>query len=368
MSRTVLIMAGGTGGHVFPALSLAHLLRTEGWKVVWLGTSGGIEGRVVPDQGFLLETISVGGVRGKRGGAALMAPWRVRCACLRSIGVVMKHRPHVVVGFGGFASFPGGVVAALLLRPLVIHEQNAVAGLTNRLLAPFASRVLAGFPGAFQARSTHLVSRWWPLPRQVSLVGNPVRAEIAGLPSPENRFAGREGVLELLVLGGSQGAQALNHLIPAALALIPVAVRPRVVHQGGQRWLEELRNHYRRHAVEADLRPFIEDMAGAYARCDLVICRSGALTVAELAAAGVGSVLVPFPAAVDDHQTKNAEFLEQNGAARIMPQSTLDPARLASWLQETTRPTLLSMAMAARALARPEATEAVADVCRELAA
>ncbi len=368
MNRTVLIMAGGTGGHVFPALALARQLRTEGWQVVWLGTSGGIEARVVPEQGFLLETINVGGVRGKGALSAWMAPWRVLRACFRSIGVFMQHHPHVVVGFGGFASFPGGLAAAFLMRPLVVHEQNAVAGLTNRLLAPFASRVLAGFPAAFQARSTHPVSRWWPAPRRVSWVGNPVRADIAGLPSPQDRFAGREGVLELLVLGGSQGAQALNRLIPAALALIPVAVRPRVVHQGGQRWLDELRDHYRHHEVEADLRPFIEDMADAYARCDLVICRSGALTVAELAAAGVGSILVPFPAAVDDHQTKNAEFLEQNGAARVMPQATLDPVRLASWLQETTRPALLSMATAARALARPEATEAVAGVCRELAA
>lgn len=368
MSRTVLIMAGGTGGHVFPALALARQLRTEGWHVVWLGTPGGIEARVVPEQGFLLETVSVGGVRGKGRRSALMASWRILRACVRSIGVFMKHRPHVVVGFGGFASFPGGVAAALLLRPLIIHEQNAVAGLTNRLLAPFASRVLAGFPGAFGARSAHLAARWWPAPKQVSWVGNPVRSDIARLPPPEDRFAGREGVLELLVLGGSQGAQALNQLIPAALALIPAAVRPRVVHQGGQRWLDELRENYRRHAVEADLRSFIEDMAGAYARCDLVICRSGALTVAELAAAGVGSVLVPFPAAVDDHQTKNAEFLEQNGAAQIMPQSATDPARLASWLQDITRPALLSMAMAARVLARPEATEAVAGVCRELAA
>lgn len=367
MSRCALIMAGGTGGHVFPALALAQALRTQGWRVVWLGTRAGIEARLVPEHGFALETISVGGLRGKGALRALLAPLMVLLACAQSLMILLRQRPDVVVGFGGFAAFPGGLTAVLLLRPLIIHEQNAVAGLTNRLLARWARRVFEGFPQSFEAPSSHPLARCLGVPRQVTWVGNPVRPEICALAPPAQRFAGRSGVLQILVLGGSQGARALNTLIPQALALIPLARRPLVLHQGGARLMDGLRQSYREHGVTGDLRPFLDDMAAAYAGCDLVICRSGALTVAELAAAGVGSILVPFPAAVDDHQTANARFLEARGAARVMAQSRLDPALLAQWLQEMTRAALLAMAQAARGLSRPQATDDLVAACRELA-
>ena len=367
MSRCALIMAGGTGGHVFPALALAQELRLEGWRVVWLGTRAGIEARLVPEQGFVLETISVGGLRGKGVLRAVLAPLMVLLACAQSLMVLLRQRPDVVVGFGGFAAFPGGLTAVLMLKPLVLHEQNAVAGLTNRLLGRLARRVFEGFPKSFEAPSVHPLARLFGVPRNVTWSGNPVRPEIRWLAAPARRFAGRSGVLQILVLGGSQGAQALNTLIPRALALIPVDERPLVLHQGGVKLMDTLRQSYREQGVEGDLRPFIKDMAAAYAGCDLVICRAGALTVAELAAAGVGSILVPFPAAVDDHQTANARFMEAHGAARMMAQSRLNPALLAQWLQELTRPVLLEMAEAARAQARPEATEDLVRACKELA-
>ncbi|MHB8354469.1 MAG: undecaprenyldiphospho-muramoylpentapeptide beta-N-acetylglucosaminyltransferase, partial [Burkholderiales bacterium] len=339
----------------------------SGWRVVWLGTRAGIEARLVPEHGFVLETISVGGLRGKGVLRALSAPLMVLLACAQSLMVLLRQRPDVVVGFGGFAAFPGGLTAALLMRPLILHEQNAVAGLTNRLLARLARRVFEGFPKAFEAPSRHPLARFLGVPRQVSWTGNPVRPEIGALAPPAQRFAGRSGVLQILVLGGSQGARALNTLIPQALALIPLEQRPRVLHQGGVKLMDSLRQSYQEQGVAGELRSFIDDMAAAYAGCDLVICRSGALTVAELAAAGVGSILVPFPAAVDDHQTANARFLEAQGAARVMAQSRLDPALLAQWLQEMSRAALLVMAEAARTLARPQATEALVAACRELA-
>ncbi|MDE1942232.1 MAG: undecaprenyldiphospho-muramoylpentapeptide beta-N-acetylglucosaminyltransferase [Betaproteobacteria bacterium] len=368
MNRTALIMAGGTGGHVFPALALARLLRTDGWRVVWLGTRQGMESHLVPQQGFTLEVVSMGGLRGKGLWRVLSAPWMVFVACLQSMAILLRHRPDVVVGFGGFASFPGGLSAALLQKPLVLHEQNAVAGLANRVLARFARRVFEGFPGSFKAPSGHPLARVLGAPRDVHWVGNPVRPEILELPPPAMRFAGRSGVLKILVLGGSQGASALNVLIPRALALIPQESRPQVVHQGGARMMPALEEAYREHGVTGDLRPFIDDMAAAYARCDLVICRAGALTVAELAAAGIGSLLVPYPHAVDDHQTANARFMEARGAAYLMPQTRLDPEQLARWLCQETREGLLAMAEAARAVAKPQATTSVAAACRELAA
>ncbi len=367
MKRTALVMAGGTGGHVFPALALANLLRTDGWRVVWLGTKVGMEAHFVPKAGYPLETVSMGGLRGKGFRRILQAPWMVFAACVKSVAILLRQRPDVVVGFGGFASFPGGLAAALLKRPLVLHEQNAVAGLANRALARLARRVFEGFPGAFEAPSRHPLARLLGTPRGVRWVGNPVRPEILRLPPPAARFAGRSGVLRVLVLGGSQGASALNVLVPRALALIPPAERPEVLHQGGTRMMQALQEAYREQGVAGDLRPFIDDMAGAYARCDLVICRSGALTVAELSAAGVASVLVPFPSAVDDHQTANARFMEAHGAAYLLPQSRLDPTHLARWLRDATREGLLAMAEAARALAKPDAVTSVAAACREFA-
>ncbi len=369
MSRgTALIMAGGTGGHVFPALALAQVLQAQGWRVIWLGTATGIEARLVPAWGIVLETVAVAGLRGKGLGRLLWGPFMVLGACVQSLGVLLRQRPDVVVGFGGFAAFPGGLMALLLQRPLILHEQNAVAGLTNRLLGPWAKRVYEGFPKAFQASSTHPLTRCLRLPRDVQWVGNPVRQDIAALAPPEERFAGRAGVLQILVLGGSQGALALNTVIPQALSLIPEALRPRVQHQGGPRWMEQLQAAYAAAAVQAELCPFIEDMAGAYGACDLVICRSGALTVAELAAAGVGSLLIPFPAAVDDHQRVNARFLETAGAAHVMTQAQLTAEALAHWLRQLTRPALLAMALAARAMARTQAAEIMARSCAEVAA
>lgn len=367
-ARTALIMAGGTGGHVFPALALAHVLQAQGWRVVWLGTAAGIEARLVPAQDIELETVAVAGLRGKGLGRALWGPFMVLWACVQSLGVMLRQRPDVVVGFGGFTGFPGGLMALLLLRPLILHEQNAVAGLTNRLLAPWAKRVFEGFPQAFRAPSDHPLTRWLRPPRAVQWVGNPVRADIAALDPPEQRFAGRQGVLQILVLGGSQGALALNTLIPRALALMPEAQRPRVRHQGGPNLMARLQAAYAEAAVQAELCPFIDDMAAAYGACDLVICRSGALTVAELAAAGVGSLLVPFPAAVDDHQRVNARFLEQAGAARVISQAQLAPEALAQWLGQLTRPVLLGMAQAARQMARLQAAEVMALSCAEVAA
>jgi UDP-N-acetylglucosamine--N-acetylmuramyl-(pentapeptide) pyrophosphoryl-undecaprenol N-acetylglucosamine transferase len=355
MSRGVaLIMAGGTGGHVFPALATARVLKSRGYDIVWLGTRRGIEARLVPAEGIPVEWLSVSGLRGKGIATLLAAPFRLALALVQALRAVRRHRPSVVLGAGGFASGPGGVAAWLLRRPLVVHEQNAVAGLTNRLLARLAGRVLEGFPGSFGpgVRAVH--------------VGNPVRPEIVAVAPPERRYAAREGRARLLVFGGSQGSARLNAVVPAALAELPAALRPEVLHQTGSHGFDETRAAYRSRGIEADVRPFIEDMAGAYGWADLAVCRSGALTVAELAAAGVGAVLVPFPAAVDDHQTRNAEFAVQAGAAVLLPESGLTPRTLAERLRELLvagRPALERMARAARATSVPDADQRLADAC-----
>ena len=355
MTRQVaLIMAGGTGGHVFPALATARVLKRRGYDIVWLGTQRGIEARLVPAEGIPVEWLSVGGLRGKGALTLLAAPFRLAVALLQALGAVRRHRPRVVLGAGGFASGPGGVAAWLLGRPLVVHEQNAVAGMTNRLLARLAARVLEGFPGSFGPRVAAL------------RVGNPVRPEITAIAPPERRYAGREGHLRLLVFGGSQGSARLNAVVPAALAELPVDLRPQVLHQTGVRGLEETAAAYRSRGIEADVRAFIDDMAGAYGWADLAVCRSGALTVAELAAAGVPAVLVPFPAAVDDHQTRNAEYVVKAGAALLMPESELTPMSLAAALRslfEAGRPRLVRMAQAARSTAITDADERLADAC-----
>jgi UDP-N-acetylglucosamine--N-acetylmuramyl-(pentapeptide) pyrophosphoryl-undecaprenol N-acetylglucosamine transferase len=355
MSRAVaLIMAGGTGGHVFPALATARVLRRRGFDIVWLGTQRGIEARLVPAEGIPVEWLSVSGLRGKGIATLLAAPFRLAVALVQALGAVRRHRPRVVLGAGGFASGPGGVAAWLLRRPLVVHEQNAVAGLTNRLLARLADRVLEGFPGSFGRG------------RRAEHVGNPVRPEIAAIAPPERRYAGRAGRARLLVVGGSQGAARLNAVLPAALAELPQAIRPEVLHQSGTRGLEETAGAYRARGIEAEVRPFIDDMAGAYGWADLAVCRAGALTVAELAAAGVPAVLVPFPAAVDDHQTRNAGHAVRAGAARLLPESELTPISLAEVLRELLeagRPRLATMAAAARTTAMADADERLADAC-----
>jgi UDP-N-acetylglucosamine--N-acetylmuramyl-(pentapeptide) pyrophosphoryl-undecaprenol N-acetylglucosamine transferase len=349
----VLIMAGGTGGHVFPALAIARALRSRNEAVVWLGTERGIESRVVPPEGFALEKVRVQGLRGKGVLGWVLAPLRILMAVADAVRVLRRCRPKVVLGMGGYTAGPGGIAAWLLRRPLVIHEQNAVAGLTNRLLAGFAREVLEAFPGSFSASV------------KTTVTGNPVRADIIALPPPAERFAGRQGRLRLLVLGGSQGARALNETVAAAVALLAPAERPEIRHQAGDATRPVAEAAYRAAAVDARVESFISDMAEAYGWADVVLARSGALTVAELAAAGVGAVLVPFPAATDDHQTRNAAFLVDAGAATLLPQSGLTAERLAAELRAyaADRELALTRARRARALAMPGATEAIVGAC-----
>ena len=309
-----MIMAGGTGGHVFPALALAARLRERACEVVWLGTRAGIEARLVPAAGIPVEWIGIGGLRGKGVMTLLRAPFALLRALWQAIAAVRRQRPAVVVGLGGYVTGPGGLAAWLLRRPLVIHEQNAVAGLTNRVLARLAEPVLEAFPGSF------------PAVRGARAIGNPVRAAFRALPPPQVRYGARSGALRLLVVGGSQGAAKLNATVPAALASLPPGLFE-VRHQAGERGLEAARAAYARAGVPARIEPFIDDIAEAYAQADLVVCRAGALTVSELAAAGVAALFVPFAAAVDDHQTLNARQLETHGAARLLPERELDAAR-----------------------------------------
>jgi UDP-N-acetylglucosamine--N-acetylmuramyl-(pentapeptide) pyrophosphoryl-undecaprenol N-acetylglucosamine transferase len=354
----VLVMAGGTGGHVFPALAVARELAAHGREIVWLGTRRGIEARLVPAAGIAMEWVDVEGLRGKGIAALLLAPFRLVQATLQSLTVLRRVRPAVVLGCGGFVSGPGGLAAWLARVPLVIHEQNAVAGLTNRLLVRLARRVAAAFPGSFAAGSRS----------DIAVVGNPVRAEIAALEPPAVRFASRSGALRLLVFGGSQGARAINALVPAALATLPRESRPLVVHQCGRGNEPATLAAYEEHGVQAHVREFIDDMPGAYAWADLAVCRAGALTVSELAAAGLGAVLIPFPAAVDDHQTRNARFLVEAGAARLAPEPGLTAAVLGGTLADLLgrgRADLLGLAQAARRVAVTDAAARVAALCLE---
>lgn len=351
-ARTVLIMAGGTGGHVFPGLAVAQVLKARGWNVIWMGNPTGMEASLVPRHGIPMQPIEIGGVRGKGWLTWMLLPLRLTQACVQSLKILRALRPSVVLGMGGYVAFPGGLMAALTGTPLVLHEQNSVAGLTNRLLARLARRALVAFPNALPG------AQW---------CGNPVRDDVLRLAEPAARYAGRAGPLNLLVVGGSLGAQALNTALPSALALLAPHERPIVVHQSGRRHLDALQQAYHEAGVEATATGFIDDMAQAYAQADLVICRAGAMTVAELAAAGVASLMVPFPHAVDDHQTANARFLADRGAALLMPQAELTPQLLASVLRDLTRERLLVIAQQARSLARPDAAEQVADACEAVA-
>lgn len=353
----ILLMAGGTGGHVYPALAVALSLRDHARDVVWLGTHRGIEAKVVPAAGIPVEWVSVQGLRGKGLLTLLAAPVLLVLATLQSLAVMRRHRPAAVLGMGGFVSGPGGLAAWLARRPLVIHEQNAISGLTNRLLARLARVVLQAFPGSFSSRV------------DAETVGNPVRREIALLPDPGSRFADRSGRLRLLVLGGSQGALALNTTVPAALARLPVESRPLVRHQAGSRTLEIARDAYANCGIDVEIHEFIEDMAAAYGWADLVVCRSGALTVAELAAAGLPAIFVPFPAAVDDHQTANAAPLEEAGAAEVLQEKDMSAESLAAVLQRfmASREALRDRAIKARAQAQPNALERITKICLELA-
>ncbi|MHB1052052.1 MAG: undecaprenyldiphospho-muramoylpentapeptide beta-N-acetylglucosaminyltransferase [Thiobacillus sp.] len=358
-NRTLMVMAGGTGGHVYPALAVADALRARGWDVIWLGTRAGLEARVVPAAGIEMVWVSMGGMRGKSVLKKLLLPLMLLVAFGQSLRVILQRRPDVVLGMGGYTAFPGGMMASLLNRPLVIHEQNSVGGLTNRVLACLADRVLTAFPQAFK----NTVDK--PIPcRNVTTewVGNPVRTDIS-----TTKRAQHSGPLRLLVVGGSLGASALNDLVPKALALVPADKRPRVVHQSGRQHLDVLRANYAAAGVEAEVCDYIEDMADAYRNCDFAICRAGAMTVAELACAGVPAVLVPFPFAVDDHQTGNAEFLSLAGAAWLIQQKELRAEKLAELIRGLDRTTLAAMSEKALALAKPDATRQVADICEALA-
>jgi len=349
--KTIVIMAGGTGGHIMPGLAVADELARHGWKVVWMGNPDGMEARLVPERGYEMAWVRFAALRGKGLLRKLLLPFNLLRGFVQAWQQFSRIRPDVVLGMGGFISFPGGMMAVLRGIPLVLHEQNSIAGLANKVLAGVADRVLTGFPDTL---------------RKGVCVGNPVRHAIAVLPAPTLRYAEHTGRLHLLVIGGSLGAQALNETVPRALALLPENERPEVVHQSGAAHLEALRATYAAEQVEAHTVAFIEDMAGAYAWADLVICRAGALTVAELSAAGVASILVPFPHAVDDHQTANARFLSHAGAAMLLPQEELTVERLAL-IRNLTRPQLQEMAEKARELALPDATVSVANVCREIA-
>ncbi|MGA7749754.1 MAG: undecaprenyldiphospho-muramoylpentapeptide beta-N-acetylglucosaminyltransferase [Gallionella sp.] len=358
MSRSILIMAGGTGGHIFPALAVADILRTQGWQVTWLGAPNSMEADLVPRHGYEMAWVRFSGVRGKGLLRLLQLPFDLLLAMWQSAAAIFRHRPDVVLGMGGYITFPGGVMASLLRRPLLIHEQNSVAGLSNRVLARIAKKVLSGFPDV--------------LPHAI-WCGNPVRSDIAGLPDPQQRYAARNGKLNVLVVGGSLGAKAINEALPQALLLLPKDVRPNVLHQTGKQHFEAVKRAYQQAGVQADIKPFMDEMAKHYGNADLVICRAGALTVAELAAAGVASILIPFPFAVDDHQTRNAQFLSKHGAAVLLPQIDLSAEKLAQLLRgmmdgEQGRQKLLTIAQKARSLAKADAAVAVARICEELVA
>ncbi|WP_370873567.1 undecaprenyldiphospho-muramoylpentapeptide beta-N-acetylglucosaminyltransferase [Hydrogenophaga sp.] len=351
-SPCALIMAGGTGGHIFPGLAVAEALRERGWRVHWLGAPASMESRLVPPRGFALETIDFGGVRGKGVVTLALLPLRLLRAFWQALQVVRRVKPDVVVGLGGYISFPGGMMGVLAGKPLVLHEQNSVAGMANKVLAGVADRVFTAFPKVFNK------AQW---------VGNPLRAPFLRQPAPAERFAGRSGPLRLLVVGGSLGAKALNDVVPQALALIPEPQRPTVVHQSGEKQIDALRANYMAAGVHAELTPFIDDTAQAFADADLIVCRSGASTVTEIAAVGAAALFVPFPSAVDDHQTTNARFLVDAGAAWLVPQNELSPQQLALRLQSLQREQLVAMAEKAKQMQKTEAVAAVVSACEQLA-
>ncbi len=368
---TLMIVAGGTGGHVFPGLAVARQMQARGWRVVWLGNRSGMEATLVPKHNIAMEFIQFGGVRGKGWLTKLKLPFNLLRAGWQSFLALARIRPDVILGMGGYLTVPAGMAAMLRGCPLVLHEQNSIAGLANRVISTIARQTLVAFPDA--------------MPEAI-YTGNPIRQEFAALPPPQERYAQRQGPLRLLVVGGSLGAAALNEVVPQALAMLPKAQRPHVKHQAGAKHLKQLQAHYQAAGLcvvdqEEDevagqatnddaqiaLVPFIDDMARAYAQADLVISRAGAMSVSEIAAAGVAAVLVPFPHAVDDHQTTNAAFLVKHGAAIIIQQVDLSAEKLANWLQQQTRQSLLEMAQRARAQALPDAAERVAEICMSLA-
>lgn len=355
--RCALVMAGGTGGHIFPGLAVAEALRERGWRVHWLGGKGSaarpsMESQLVPPRGFAFESIDFSGVRGKSPATLLLLPLRLLKAFWQSVQVIRRVKPDVVVGLGGYISFPAGMMSVLLGKPLILHEQNSVAGMVNKLLASVADRVFTAFPGVL---------------KKADWVGNPLRPAFTRQPDPAARFADRRGPLKLLVVGGSLGAAALNEMVPKALALIPAATRPHVTHQSGARQIEALRANYRAAGVQAELTPFIEDTAKAFADADFIICRAGASTVTEIAAVGAAALFVPFPAAVDDHQTLNAKFLVAQGGGWLVQQRDLTPEKLSIMLQKTERFALVQSAVQAKTMQKIDATAHLVAACEELA-
>jgi UDP-N-acetylglucosamine--N-acetylmuramyl-(pentapeptide) pyrophosphoryl-undecaprenol N-acetylglucosamine transferase len=349
---TLMVMAGGTGGHVYPAMAVADYMVTYGWKVVWLCTEAGMENKLIEGKNYSKAMMTMRGVRGKGLLGWVLLPIKLAIAFKQSFAAIRLHQPTVVLGMGGFAAFPGGLMAKLLGKPLVIHEQNSIAGLTNKTLSIFANKVLAAFPSAFGSKA--------------ELVGNPVREEITQLASPEQRYGQRTGKLKLLVVGGSLGATALNDVLPKALANLPKETFE-VVHQAGEKHIDALQANYHKASRAAETRAFINNMAEMYAWADVVICRAGALTIAELACVGVASVLVPFPHAVDDHQTYNAQYLSDAGAAKLIQQTEFNVQKATEILRNLTREICLEMAIKAKQLAKPEATQTVAKICMEIA-
>lgn len=355
-SRCALIMAGGTGGHIFPGLAVAEALRDKGWRVHWLGGKGSpgnpsMESQLVPPRGFAFETIDFSGVRGKGPITLALLPVRLLKAFWQSIQVLRRVKPHVVIGLGGYIAFPAGMMAVLMGKPLVLHEQNSVAGMVNKVLAQVADKVFTAFPNVIKN------AQW---------VGNPLRTSFLKQAAPDVRFAGRSGPLHLLVVGGSLGAKALNSIVPQALALIPPEQRPVVIHQSGVKQIDDLRANYQAAGVDAKLTPFIDDTATAFAEADLIICRAGASTVTEIAAVGAAALFVPFPSAVDDHQTSNAQFLVGQGGGWQMTQSELTPQILAELLQKTERLALVNIGLQAKKMQKIEATAHVVAACEAL--
>jgi UDP-N-acetylglucosamine--N-acetylmuramyl-(pentapeptide) pyrophosphoryl-undecaprenol N-acetylglucosamine transferase len=348
--KSILIMAGGTGGHIFPGLAVAEQMRAAGWEVVWMGARGGMEERLVPRHGYRTAWIRARAARGKGLVQKLVLPANLLYSFWESARHIRSLKPSVVLGLGGYVAFPGGMMASLLNRPLALHEQNAIAGLANRVLSQVCDKVMVAFPDAIKG------AEW---------TGNPVRGEISSIPEPSQRFSNRSGPLKVLVVGGSLGAQALNEAMPKALALL--SDKPVVVHQAGEKHIESLQQYYRDAGVQGELLAFIDDMARRYAEADLVICRAGAVTVAELSAGGMASILVPFPHAVDDHQTANARFLADRGAAILIQQRDLSAEKLAELIRSMDRAKLLEMAKKARALGKPDAAKLVAQRCMEIA-
>lgn len=368
IKKTALIMAAGTGGHIYPGLAIAEVLVARGWAIVWLATPTGMEHKLVGKVGYPIEVVKMSGVRSKGLLTWAMLPLVLLRAFWQALSVIRRIKPDVVISMGGYIAFPGGMMGVLCGKPLVVHEPGAHAGLTNRVLALIADRVLVGFPKTFEQIPKNALAKWLPKPKRVEWLGTPVRSSITALTAPDMRLAGRQGPIRLLIVGGSLGAKTLNDLVVAALATLPNNERPDIVHQSGEKNYEELVAAYRDANVDATVLPFIDDMAEKYAWCDVMLCRAGAITVAELAAAGVASILVPLPYFVAEEQDANARFLADAGAGVLVKQLESTPQSVAEQLKSLTREKLMRMAMAARALGKPDATAQCANACMEVVA